>query len=92
MLWDCFCAICGRPFTKCQYLTKARTKGGVKSNAAGARKRETGSNSVEEDSDDTDDSDYGFGSKFYDEEVITAEEAGWTTETIFLQIIHVLLR
>ena len=41
---------------------------------------------MEEDSDDTGDSDYGFGSNVYDEGVITAEEARWTTETIFVLV------
>ena len=85
MSWDCYCAICGGPFNKCQYRTTKQTKG-VESNATGARKgdenREESSNSVEDDSDGTDESEYG---QVYDEEVITAEEARWT-ETLFVLV------
>lgn len=88
MSWDCYCAICGGPFIKCQYRTIKKTKG-VESNATDARNgdenREESSNSVEDDSDDTDESEYGFGSQVYDEEVITAEEARWT-ETLFVLV------
>ncbi|KAK5659552.1 hypothetical protein OQA88_754 [Cercophora sp. LCS_1] len=86
MSWDCYCAICGGPFAKCQYRAIKQTKGG-ESNAPDPgnsdKSREVSSDSSEFSSGDTDESEYGFGTQVYDEEVITAEEARWT-ETLFV--------
>jgi hypothetical protein len=89
MSWDCYCAICGGPFIKCQYRSIKKARGGVESDAADARNgdenREESSSLGEDGSDDTDESEYGFGNEVYDEEVITAKEARWT-ETLFILV------
>ena len=84
MSWDCYCAICGGPFEQCQFRTIRKAKPADSqrqtTDAAGDSREHAGepSSAGEYDSDDSDESEYGFGNDVYDEDIITADEARWT--------------
>ncbi|KAK0708498.1 hypothetical protein B0H67DRAFT_648554 [Lasiosphaeris hirsuta] len=84
MSWDCYCTICGGPFEICQFRTIRKAKPADSQHQAtdatgdGRERAEEPSSAGEYDSDESDESEYGFGNDVYDEDIITADEARWT--------------